>query len=80
MAELRGTPPGMEPGAEDDDIAMLAEGVVAGREWMRSALQKTLAWIEENPGAALICAASAGFIAGKILLHRPRRLEDVVDD
>jgi len=69
-----------ETGVDEEDLAMLAEGVVAGREWMRSALQKTMAWVEENPGAALICAVGAGFIAGKLLLHRPRTLEDLVDD
>ena len=75
---LGGTP--AEPGMDEEDLALLAEGMAAGREWMRSALQKTLAWVEENPGVALICAASAGFIAGKILLHRPRTLEDLADD
>jgi hypothetical protein len=79
MADLLGGTP-VEPGLNEDDIAMLAEGVVAGREWMRGALQKTLAWVEENPGAALICAAGVGFIAGKLLLRRPRALEDLVDD
>jgi len=69
-----------EPGMDEEDLAMLAEGMVAGREWMRTAVQKTLAWVEENPGAALICAVGAGFIAGKLLLHRPRTLEDVMDD
>ena len=69
-----------EPGIDEEDLAMLAQGVVAGREWMRSALQKTMAWVEENPGAALICAVGAGFVAGKLLLHRPRTLEDLIDD
>jgi hypothetical protein len=73
-----GTP--AEPGMDEEDLAMLAEGMVAGREWMRSALQKTMAWVEENPGAALICAVGAGFIAGKLLLRRPRTLEDLVDE
>ena len=73
-----GTPP--EPGMDEEDLALLAEGIVAGRERMRSALQKTLAWVEENPGAALICAAGAGFIAGKLLLRRPRALEDLADE
>ena len=73
-----GTP--AEPGLDEEDLALLAEGMVAGREWMRSALQKTLAWVEENPGAALICAAGAGFIAGKLLLRRPRALEDLADE
>ena len=79
MADLLGGSP-VEPGVSEEDLAMLAEGMVAGREWMRSALQKTLAWVEENPGAALICAAGVGFIAGKLLLRRPRALEDLVDD
>jgi hypothetical protein len=79
MADLLGGTPG-EPSVSEDDLALLAEGMVAGREWMRSAVQKTLAWVEENPGAALICAAGAGFIAGKLLLRRPRALDDLVDD
>jgi hypothetical protein len=79
MADLLGGTPG-EPSVSEDDLTLLAEGMVAGREWMRSAVQKTLAWVEENPGAALICAAGAGFIAGKLLLRRPRALEDLVDD
>jgi hypothetical protein len=79
MADMPfGTP--AEPGMDEEDLAMLAEGMVAGREWMRSALQKTMAWVEENPGAALICAVGAGFLAGKLLLRRPRTLEDLVDD
>jgi hypothetical protein len=76
MGDMPENLPGVEPGAEDEDVAMLAEGILLGREWMRSTLQKTLAWIEENPGTALICAAGAGFIAGKILLRTPRIVED----
>jgi ElaB/YqjD/DUF883 family membrane-anchored ribosome-binding protein len=79
MADMLGGTPA-EPGMTEEDLAMLADGVVAGREWMRSALQKTLAWVEENPGAALLCAAGVGFIVGKLLLRRPRALEDLVDD
>ena len=79
MADMLGGTPA-EPGMTEDDLAMLADGMVAGREWMRSALQKTLAWVEENPGAALLCAAGVGFIAGKLLLRRPHALEDLVDD
>jgi hypothetical protein len=79
MALPGGDPIGTQPGAEEEDLAMLAEGVVAGREWMRSALQKSLAWVEENPGMALVCAVAAGFVVGKVLLHRQRSLEDVVD-
>jgi hypothetical protein len=80
MGDMPGNLPGIEPGGEDEDVAMLAEGIVLGREWMRSTLQKTLAWIEENPGAALICAAGAGFVAGKLLLRRPRLAEDEEED
>ena len=79
MADMLGGTP-TEPGMTEDDLAMLADGMVAGQKWMRSALQKTLAWVEENPGAALLCAAGVGFIAGKLLLRRPRALEDLVDD
>jgi hypothetical protein len=79
MADMLGGTPA-EPGMTEDDLAMLADGMVAGREWMRSAVQKTLAWVEENPGAALVCAAGLGFIAGKLLLRRPHALEDLVDD
>ena len=79
MSEPGGNPLGTAVGAEDEDLAMLAEGVVAGREWMRAAVQKTLAWAEENPGTALICAVAAGFVIGKLLLHRGRSLEDVLD-
>jgi len=80
MVEIGGSPEVAEPGVADDDIAMLAEGVVAGREWARSAVQRTLAWVEENPGMALLCAVGAGFVMGKILLHKQRTLEDLVDD
>jgi hypothetical protein len=81
MVEMGASPEVAEPGMADDDIAMLAEGVVAGREWARSAVQRTLAWVEENPGMAVICAVGAGFVIGKILLRRSRTaLEDLVDD
>ena len=76
MVDMPENLPGTERGAEDENVAMLAEGVQLGREWVRSTLQKTLAWIEENPGAALICAAGAGFIAGKLLLRTPHIAED----
>jgi hypothetical protein len=79
MADMPGGIPA-EPGMEEEDLAMLAQGMVAGREWMRLAVQKTMAWVEENPGAVLICAVGAEFIAGKLLLRRPRTLEDLVDD
>jgi ElaB/YqjD/DUF883 family membrane-anchored ribosome-binding protein len=85
MAEVRGNQPqtpieGFGQNAPEapveSDAALLAHGIEVGREWARSALQKTMAWIDENPGSALLCAAAAGFVVGKLVLRKPRELEE----
>jgi len=80
MAEVRGNQPQVPldeiraaPGAAD--MAAFQQGLAAGREWARKASQRTLAWIEENPGQALLIALGAGFIAGQLLFRR-RTLAD----
>jgi ElaB/YqjD/DUF883 family membrane-anchored ribosome-binding protein len=89
MAEVRGNQPqtpmegfgeNAPAAAIESDAALLAQGIEVGREWARSALQKTMAWIDENPGSALLCAAAAGFVVGKLVLRQPRVLEDEDDD
>jgi hypothetical protein len=75
MGEVRGNqaqlPADVLRGGNDQqDVALFARGVAAGREWARKSTQRSLAWIEDHPGQALLAALAAGFILGK-LLFRP---------
>jgi hypothetical protein len=56
-------------------ITAFAEGVVTGREWARRASQVVRGWAEENPGLALLAAAGAGFVLGKVLFRRRPALD-----
>ena len=82
MAEVRGNQPQV-PAAElrtppaDTDVAAFGQGVAAGREWARKASQRALAWIEENPGQALLVAVGAGFVVGQILFRRGRLVDEL---
>jgi len=83
MAEVHGNQPQV-PAPEiraapsEADLADFERGLAAGREWARKASQRALAWIEENPGQALLIAVGAGFIAGQVLFRR-RTLEDELE-
>ena len=52
------------------------QGVAAGREWARRATQRTLDWVEGHPGQALLIAAGAGFVLGRLLFRRRRPAEE----
>jgi hypothetical protein len=79
MAQVRGNQAqlpvhGITAAPPDEDVALFGRGVAAGREWARKTTQRVLAWIEDHPGQALLVAAGAGFVVGKLLLI-PRRRE-----
>jgi ElaB/YqjD/DUF883 family membrane-anchored ribosome-binding protein len=90
MGEMRGKEPQLPAdgiraaegaGLSADDAEVFEQGIAAGREWARKATQRTLAWVEENPGSALLVASGMGFVLGKLLLRRRRfSLEDLTDD
>ena len=82
MAEVRGNQvqvpaPELRAKTARRSAEALERGVAAGREWTRRATQRTLGWIEEHPGQALLIALGAGFIIGQILFRtaRPEREE-----
>ena len=90
MGEVRGKEPQLPAdgiraaegsGPAAGEVELFEEGIAAGREWARKATQQALAWVEENPGSALLVAAGAGLVLGKLLLRRKRfPLEDLIDD
>ena len=50
-------------------------GVEIGREVSQRAARQIAAWAEKNPGQFLLAGLAAGFFLGKLLLRKPRRME-----
>ena len=85
MGEVRGNQvqlPAAEirAGAAPRRTEALGRGVAAGREWTRWATQRTLDWIEGNPGQALLIALGAGFLIGQILFRATEPGEEDRED
>lgn len=49
-------------------------GLLFGREYADTAARRIAAWTEEHPGQALLAGLAAGFLLGKLLLRKRRRL------
>jgi ElaB/YqjD/DUF883 family membrane-anchored ribosome-binding protein len=81
MGEVRGNQvqipaPEIRSSVPERSVEAFADGLAAGREWMRRASQRTLDWIEEHPGEALLIAAGAGFLVGQLVFRRRRPLAE----
>jgi ElaB/YqjD/DUF883 family membrane-anchored ribosome-binding protein len=80
MAEVRGNqvqiPADAIRARPDRGVAAFEQGMAASREWARKATQRTLDWIEEHPGGALLIALGAGFLVGQLFFRRSPAVED----
>lgn len=56
------------------ELEALQEGIELGKQYAGVAARRVAAWAEENPGQVIAAGVIAGFILGKLLFRRSRRV------
>jgi hypothetical protein len=85
MGEVRGNQvqlpaPEIRAGVLRQRTQAVGRGLAAGREWTRRATQRTLDWVEDHPGQALLIALGAGFLMGQIFFRVAEPEEEEPED
>lgn len=56
------------------ELEAFQEGIELGKQYAGVAARRVAAWAEENPGQVIAAGVIAGFILGKLLFRRSRRV------
>jgi hypothetical protein len=72
-------PPPQVPAPDQDTEAAFQRGLALGRDYAGIAVRRIGAWAEENPGQVLLAGLAAGFILGKLLLPKRRKVIEDLD-
>lgn len=59
------------------DVEMFEKGIAMGRDLAVRASRGIAAWAEENPGQVILVGLAAGFVLGKLLFPKRRRIAEV---
>jgi hypothetical protein len=72
-------PPPQVQASDEGTEEAFQRGLALGRDYAGIAVRRIGAWAEENPGQVLLAGLAAGFILGKLLLPRRRKVIEDLD-